>query len=85
MFDGIPVRTCPIRRRGHARSISIFVMECDRIKAMPSLWANTGIPPLEADRVTHSENGLEMFFDPDHMALDSLRVEQVYIDLRSGN
>ena len=38
MFDGIPDRTCPIRRRGHARSISIFVMECDRVEAMPSLW-----------------------------------------------
>ena len=46
---------------------------------------NSAPPLLEADRVIQSENGLEMFVDPDHMALDSLRVEQVYIDLWSGN
>ena len=45
----------------------------------------TAPPLLEADRVTQSENGLEMFVDPDHLALDSLRVDQVYIDLWSGN
>lgn len=42
-------------------------------------------PLFEADRVTQPENGLEMFFDPDHMAVDSLHEGLVCFDHRSGN